>query len=275
MSAPLDSAGDVSVAIVHFGTPEVLAECLRSFEEHRPRRVAQVIVVDNSASNVEHDLALQFPWVEYVPNPENVHYRRANNQAAKRASCRYVLFLNPDTMLIDTDSIARLADVLDARPDVGMVGPMLRGDDDLLAPQGERAAGLRDLVIHRAGEGADLRDPALHIAGPVETLTAAALLVRRDEFLTVGGFDERARMYWEEAELARKFARTKQHAYYLPEAFVRHRWRKGGSELNANVEQYFEEARRLYYQQFFGLKGRVAYSGVAGARRTARRLLRR
>lgn len=275
MSAPLDPAGDVSVAIVHFRTPDVLAECLRSFEEHRPRRVAQVIVVDNSASDVQHDVASQFPWVDYIPNLENVHYRRANNQAARLASYRYVLFLNPDTLLVDGDSIARLADVLDARADVGMVGPMLRGDDGLLAPQGQHLAALRDLVIHRAGGGADPRDPALHVAGRVETLTAAALLCRRDEFLAVGGFDERAHMYWEEAELARKFARAGQDAYYLPDAFLRHRWRKGGSELNANVEQYFEEARQLYYRQFFGLRGRLAYRGVTVARRAARRLLRR
>jgi N-acetylglucosaminyl-diphospho-decaprenol L-rhamnosyltransferase len=275
MSAPLDHAGDVSVAIVHYRTPEVLKECLRSFEEHRPRRVAQVIVVDNSASEVEHDVASEFPWVDYIPNRENVHYRRANNQAAMFASHSYVFFLNPDTLLADSDSIAWLADVLDTWPDVGMVGPMLKGDDGLLAPQGQHAAELRDLIIHRPRGGANPFDPKLHVAGRVETLTAAALMCRRDEFLAVDGFDERAHMYWEEAELTRKFARVGQSAYYLPNAFLRHRWRKGGTESNVDVPQYFEESRQLYYEQFFGLRGRLAYRAVAVGRQTARRVLRR
>lgn len=216
MREPLDTAGDVSVAIVHFGTPDVLTDCLRSFEKHRPRRVAQVIVVDNSASDlpIEQEIASQFPWVDYAPNPVNVHYRRANNQAARLAGFRYVLFLNPDTLLVDADSIACLADVLDARKEVGMVGPMLQGDDGLLAPQGQHLPALRDLVTQRAGGGADPRDRALHVAGRVEALAAAALLCRRDEFLAHGGFDERAHVLG--GGRARAKFRTRRSACVLP-----------------------------------------------------------
>lgn len=275
MDATLDPAGDVSVAIVHFRTPEVLADCLHSFDEHQPRRVGEVLVIDNSASERKLDLLAQFPWAKYIPNRANLHYRRANNQAAALATKRYLLFLNPDTVLVDGEAVALLANVLDNHADIGLVGPMLRGDDGLLAPQGERFPGLSDLIVHRKATGADPHDSTLHLAARVDTLTAAALLCRRAEFLALGGFDERASMYWEEAELARKYSLDGKVAFYLPDAFMRHRWRQGGSEFNTKLADYFEESRRLYYQQFFGVRGRVAYRGVALARSLARRARRR
>ena len=88
-------------------------------------------------------------------------------------------------------------------------------------------------------------------------VSAAAVLCRREQFLAVGGFDERARMYWEEHELARKLRRLGLYGYYRADAFVYHRWRKGGIEHASSTEaqRYFEEAMRLYYRTFYGRAG--------------------
>src|SRR5207247_3468598 len=78
--------------------------------------------------------------------------------------------------------------------------------------------------------------------GPAETLSAAALLCRREQFLAIGGFDERAKMYWEEHELARKMRRLGLRGHYRADAFLFHHWRKGGrseehtSELQSRVD---------------------------------------
>jgi GT2 family glycosyltransferase len=271
--SPLDPHGDVSVAIVHYRTPAVLGECLASFDEHRPDRVAQVIVVDNSADESISGVSERFPWAEYVVNDENRYFRRANNQASKVARRPYLLFLNPDTHLVDRNSIALLADVLDREPSAGMVGPMMRGDDGLLAPQGETIASLLDLIRRRARGQADHRDESRHAAGFVGTVAAAALMCRRDDFRSAGGFDERVSMYWEEHELARKFRKRGLSAYYQPAAFIYHRWRKGGTEALADAPMFFEQAERRYYEQFFGLRGRLLYSAVR-LRRTGARLVK-
>jgi GT2 family glycosyltransferase len=268
--SPLDPSGDVSVAIVHYRTPAVLGECLASFDDHRPDRVAQVIVVDNSADESISSVSRRFQWAEYVVNDENRYFRRANNQASNVARHPYLLLLNPDTRLVDRNSIALLADVLDRLPSAGMVGPMMRGDDGLLAPQGQAIASLLDLLHGRPRGQVDQRDESRHAAGFVDTVAAAALMCRRDDFRSVGGFDERASMYWEEHELARKFRKRGLRAYYQPAAFIYHRWRKGGTETLADAPILFEQAERRYYQQFFGLRGGLLYSAIRLRRAAAR-----
>ena len=269
---PLDPEGDVSVAIVTYKTYEVVQECLRSFEQHAPRRVGEVIVVDNSADDETPHANAEFPWIRYARNTTNVHFRRAVNQGARMARLPYLFILNPDTHLTDSDSIAKLAEVLDTDPKVALVGPKMRGDDGLLAPQGERLPGIAYLVAHKLFVNALWNDNPImrrhrragddrEASGPVETLAAAALMCRTSEFAAVGMLDERATVYWEEQELARKFRRRGQHAYYRADAFVFHHWRKGGGEhdSSATTAAYFEEGMRLYYEQSYGRLGRLTY----------------
>jgi GT2 family glycosyltransferase len=148
-ASPLDPAGDVSVVVVAYRTPERLLECLASFEAQLPQRVHEVIVIDHSALPEQEPPAGQFPWITYEANEANVHFRRGANQGVSRARCRYVMVLNPDTRLLAGDTIARLAEVLDAQPQIGLVGPRLPGADGRDAPQGESRAGLGYLVVYK------------------------------------------------------------------------------------------------------------------------------
>lgn len=285
---PLDPNGDVSVTVTTYKNYDVVQECLRSFETHRPRRVKEVIVVDNSADAETPRADAEFAWIHYVRNEANVHFRRAVNQGARLATARYLFILNPDTYLTDSESIAKLAAVLDRDPKVALVGPKIRGDDGLLAPQGERLPGIGYLLAHRLYLNALWPDNPINrrqiragesreVSGPVDTLAAAALLVRTDEFRAVGMLDERATIYWEEQELARKFRRRGQRAYYCAEAFVYHRWRKGGGEHDSDetTKRYFDEGMRLYYEQTYGAAGRILFDGVSRLGALGSRLRRR
>lgn len=275
MESPLDPAGDVSVNITTYKNYEIVQECLRSFEAHRPRRVGEVIVVDNSADDATPHADADFPWIRYVRNERNEHFRRAVNKGARLAQHRYMLILNPDTYVTDPDSIAKLAAVLDREPSVGAVGPKIRGDDGLLAPQGERLPGWLYLIGHRTYLNAlwpgnpivkrqTRAGASRENGGEVDTLAAAAVLVRTAEFLRAGGYDERATIYWEEPELARKYRRLGLSAYYEPDAFVFHRWRKGGGEHDSDAltKRYFEEGMRLYYGLSYGRTGTLAYDAL-------------
>ena len=110
----------------------------------------------------------------------------------------------------------------------------------------------------------------------METVSASAVLCRREQFLSVGGFDERAQMYWEEHELARKLRKLGLHGYYRADAFMFHHWRKGGTEhaASADANRYFDEAMRLYYRMFYGRTGGVLFDGLDRFQRLVRRLKR-
>jgi N-acetylglucosaminyl-diphospho-decaprenol L-rhamnosyltransferase len=287
---PVDPNGDVSVAITTYKNFEVVQECLRSFEAHEPRRVGEVIVVDNSADDETPHADAEFPWIRYARNSSNVHFRRAVNQGARMAKLPYLLILNPDTYLTDGDSIAKLAEVLDTDPSVALVGPKIRGDDGRLAPQGERLPGPLYLIAHKLYVNALWPENPImkrhrragvsrEQSGYVETLAAAAVMCRTDEFASVGMLDERATIYWEEQELARKFRRRGQRAYYRADAFVFHRWRKGGGEHDdqPTTTRYFEEGMELYYSLSYGPLGRLSYRtlGLLGALGASLRALAR
>jgi N-acetylglucosaminyl-diphospho-decaprenol L-rhamnosyltransferase len=278
----LDPHGDVSVIIVTYRTPEVLAECLHSFELHRPRRVGEVVVVDNSVELEDGEPVETFPWIVYHRNERNEHFRRGVNKGVSLARLPYVMILNPDTYLTYSESIATLADVLDRDARIGFVGPMMRGDDGSLAPQGERLADLVHLVAFKTLLNAfwpnnplarrhQRPDFSREQSGRVDTVSAGALLCRRDEFLAAGGFDPRVSVYWEEHELARKYRALGLSGYYCASAFVFHRWRKGGTEHSTQLEsqQYFEESMRLYYRMFYGRFGAALYAALEGLRRVA------
>jgi GT2 family glycosyltransferase len=245
------------------------------------------VVVDNSVDVEGEPPTASFPWIDYEPNEENRHFRGGVNQGVGSARLPYVLLLNPDTYLTDSDSIAKLAETLDAGPAVGFVAPKLRGDDGLLAPQGERLAGLAYLFALKAYVNAlwpgnpisrrhSREGASRDVSGPVDTASAAAVLCRREQFLAVGGFDERAQMYWEEQELARKLQRLGLHGYYRADAFVFHRWRKGGTEhaSSADAQRYFDEAMRLYYRTFYGRAGGLLFDALDRLQHLVRRLRR-
>src|SRR5262245_167696 len=104
MEGPLDPQGDVSVVIVAYRSPGALAGCLESFERHRPDRIGELIVVDNSVDGSCKPVMERFPWAEHVENPTNLHFRAGCNQGAQRARGRYLILLNPDTRLLDSTS---------------------------------------------------------------------------------------------------------------------------------------------------------------------------
>ncbi len=244
-------------------------------------------MVDNSVDVEGAPPSASFPWIDYELNDENRHFRGGVNQGVRHACLPYVFLLNPDTRLTDSDSIAKLAETLDGNPGIGFVAPKLRGDDGLLAPQGERVAGLGYLLAVKGYVNAfwpgnpvarrhSRAGASREVSGPVDTVSAAAVLCRREQFLAVGGFDERARMYWEEHELARKLRRLGLHGYYRADAFVFHRWRKGGTEhaTSADSQRYFEEAMRLYYRMFYGRAGGVLFELLDRFQRLVRRFKR-
>jgi GT2 family glycosyltransferase len=243
-----------------------------------------VIVVDNSVEVEEPSPQAAFPWIVNELNDVNRHFRAGVNQGVRRARLPYVLLLNPDAYLTDGESVAKLADALDNDPRIGFVGPKMRGDDGNLAPQGERVAGLAYLVALKGyvnalwpgnpiarwhGRTSVSRDES----GPAETLSAAALLCRREQFLAIGGFDERAKMYWEEHELARKMRRLGLHGHYRADAFLFHHWRRGGTEHvpGSDEQRYFNEAMRLYYRTFYGRAGAVTFAALDRIAQLARR----
>ena len=130
---------DLSVIIVNYNVREFLEQALRSVCRAGDGLEMEVFVVDNNS--VDGSAAMvrsEFPHVHLIVNEENVGFSRANNQAIRRARGRFLLVLNPDT-IVQEDTFTKLLDFMRANPDAGAVGCKILHPDGSFARESRRA----------------------------------------------------------------------------------------------------------------------------------------
>ena len=114
---------DVSVVIVSWNVASLLADCLDSLVRCSDGLALEVWVVDNaSLDKTVEMLRDRYPWVHLIANQDNRGFARANNQAFQHVRGRFVLILNPDTVVRE-GAIRSMVQFLLDHGDVGMVGP--------------------------------------------------------------------------------------------------------------------------------------------------------
>jgi hypothetical protein len=206
------------VCIANWNCSDLLRNCLRSLYDQPQGVRLETVVVDNASADDSTDLvAREFPQVRLVRNRENLGFARASNQAAAVARGRYVLFLNNDTV-VPPFALRRLLEYAEANPDVGMVGPLLRGGGG--SPQiSYRRRPTLPALLHRVTllrwtrlfrrAYYDYRRETYEADAvrPVEVLMGAAVLLRRDVFEACGRWDEDYRFGGEDLDLSTRVGR--------------------------------------------------------------------
>src|SRR5262249_18083746 len=155
----------------------------------------------------------------------------ANNQAARRARGRYVLFLNNDTV-VPPETLGTLVDYMHAHPDVGMIGPRLRGVDGEIQiscrPRPTVATFLHHTFLFR-WLGLGRRPPPAYArrdftpdeTRPVDVLMGAAVMLQRERFFAWGGWDEDFTFGGEDLELSYR-VNQRARVVYCPDAEIIH-----------------------------------------------------
>src|SRR5262245_1808635 len=115
---------DLSVIIVNYNVKHFLEQCLCSVTKaiSQPESEAEIIVIDNrSTDNSLEYLKPMFPCVKFIENDENIGFSKACNQGLKLSTGKYVLFLNPDT-IVPEDCFSKCILFLETHPETGAVG---------------------------------------------------------------------------------------------------------------------------------------------------------
>lgn len=236
---------NLSVIIVNWNSRDYVRRCLGSLFRHSPGTDFEVIVIDGASfDGCDRMLASEFQSVRFFQSPENIGFARANNLGARHARGRHLLFLNPDTELLE-DTPGILCERIDRLPDAGAVGCRLLNGDGTL--QGSCVQSFPTAVNQMLdSDYLRLHFPrsplwgaaALHAAGrtpaEVEAISGACLLAQRECFEQVGGFTERYFMYGEDLDLCFKIRRAGKKVFYLPETSLIHFG--GGSSRNVASE---------------------------------------
>jgi N-acetylglucosaminyl-diphospho-decaprenol L-rhamnosyltransferase len=188
--------------------------------------------VDNASADGAADMVEEeFPEVLLIRNKENAGFARANNQAARRARGRYVFFLNNDTV-VPPETLRTLVDHMEAYPQVGMIGPRLRGVDGEIQiscrPRPTVATFLHHTFLfrwlglgRRAYHAYRRQDFDSDATRNVDVLMGAAVMLERERLLAWGGWEEDFTFGGEDLELS---YRVNQYArvVYCPQAEIIH-----------------------------------------------------
>jgi GT2 family glycosyltransferase len=230
--APADIA--LSVIMVTYGAREMALRSLESLERETPRLASEVLVVDNgSPDGLAGEIAARFPQYRVFAQPGNLGFAGACNLAADFARGRYLLFLNPDTIVLDR-AIDRLLDFARLRPDAGIWGGRtLFGDGTVNPTCCRRRPSLWTLFC--SALALDTRFPASPLFGAmtyggwprdsvraVDVVSGNFLLIDRGLWDRLAGFSPAFFMYGEDDDLCLRAASIGFQPLFTPDAAIVH-----------------------------------------------------
>ena len=221
----------LAIVIVSYNVRAELDACLRSIVENEPALAGQICVVDNGSRDGTPEMLREtWPRVRLVEPGGNLGFARGNNAGIRETSSDLVLLLNPDT-LVSRGAITTLVERLMADARAAAVGPRLVDQDGAaelsfgwaLGPLGElRQKLLVGLYHRRVGPVVRRVERWTREPGPREWLSGACLLVRRDDLVAAGLFDERYFMYTEDVDLCASLRALGKTVHFVPEAQITH-----------------------------------------------------
>ncbi|MBO9561460.1 MAG: glycosyltransferase family 2 protein [Niastella sp.] len=194
----------------------------------------EVLVVDNCSTDGSVDwLRPRFPFVQFIANTENVGFSRANNQVLGKCRGKYVLFLNPDTILPE-DCFQQCLSFMDVHPDAGALGVHMIDGSGRYLPESKRGFPTPWVSFCKMSGLTGFFPTSKWLAGyylghlspagthQVDVLSGAFMWVRKEVLDKTGGFDERFFMYAEDIDLSFRIQQAGYVNYYLPAPAIIH-----------------------------------------------------
>ena len=242
---PTVTSPEISVVIPVHDQYRFTARCLGSIARAAVGRSYEVIVVDDSSTDATPRRLAAVANLVLVENSGERGFVHACNCGAERARGRYVVFLNNDTMVEDGWSDA-LADTFDQFPRVGAVGAKLVFADGRL----QEAGGIvwQDGSAWNYGRWMKPDAPRFSYARQVDYCSAACLMIDRELFERLGGFDVAfAPGYYEDTDLAFRVRAAGYTVHYQPKVRIRHyEGATAGRSLGAGMKQHQVAHRELF-----------------------------
>jgi GT2 family glycosyltransferase len=223
----------------------------------------EILVVDNASQDGSRAyLEPKFPCVEFTWNSQNVGFAMANNQAIKNARGRFILFLNPDT-IVGENTISTCIKFMESKPDGGAVGVMMVDGGGKFLKESKRAypslwtsffkmTGLSSLFPNSRLFGRyHLGHLDLHKNHEVDVLAGAFFMTRKEVLEKTGGFDEDFFMYGEDIDLSYRIQKQGFKNYYCADTSIIHFKGESTKKGTLNYVRLFYKAMMIFVQKHY------------------------
>jgi GT2 family glycosyltransferase len=232
----------LSIIIVNFNSKEVLRNCLSSLQQSISFTTPEIFVIDNASSEIIKDLEAWFSQVNFIYNEKNLGFAAANNIGIRKAKGKYILLLNPDTV-INKNSLQPMVNYLEDYDDVGIVGCKIFNTDgeiersthsfpSLLKEFMHANEFLKNFISYESRFARFLKNifksKSLesywdhNSIREVDHVTGACMMVRREAIDKVGFMDEAFFLYNEEVEWSFRFKKAGYKSVFLPDSSIIH-----------------------------------------------------
>ncbi len=257
----------VSIIIVTYNSARVIGACLDSLASDAASGLAEVIVVDNASSDdsvrVVRD---RYSWATLITSGENLGYSKGVNLGIQSARGRFLLILNPDTV-VRRGTLRKLIEFVEKTPDAGIVGPKLVFHDGTVQLSCRRFYTFRVLLMRRTPLGKIFKNSKAvsdHLmldfdhdsTREVDWLLGAAMFVRREAVDNVGMMDERFFLYFEDVDWCYRMKQRGLKVYYLADAVIEHGYKRESAQAVLNrsfaahlvsLFRYYEKWNPVFY----------------------------
>ncbi|MCK6577113.1 MAG: glycosyltransferase family 2 protein [Anaerolineae bacterium] len=253
---------DISVLIVSWNVLDLLDACIRSILANTAPGQVEILVIDSASTDrtAEH-ISAAFPGVRLFAQSENIGFTKGTNLALGEARGRYLMLLNPDTVIIG-DALLVMQQYLDTHPGVGMVGPHTLNPDGTTQSSRRRFPTLVTAIFESTWlqgyappgvlERFYVTDTPEDATIEVDWVQGSALMARREVYEQIGGLDEGYIMYSEEMDWCRRAKDAGWRVAFLGDARIIHHGGKSTDQVVARRHIHFQESKLRYFRKYHG-----------------------
>ena len=213
----------------------------------------EVLVIDNASSNLNKKrIQRTFKSVKIVELEKNLGFGRGNNEGVRRARGEYIWLLNTDTVIPRDNNMHELLSFLHNNPEYAAALPLLTDEAGTIQPaQTDDFPTLYKLIIVKpmgvlsrlvAGKNDEVR----LVDQDVDVAVAAALVISKDIFQKIEGFDGRYFMYYEDTDLCRAISAAGYKIRFFTSAHIVHLWGRSISSSSSRKKYYYESQNKYF-----------------------------
>lgn len=258
----------LSVIIVSYNSKLLLGQCLASLNKAMNGMDGEIIIVDNNSTDgSKEEVTPKFPGVKFILNDKNLGFAKACNQGFKISAGKYLLFLNPDTILSET-SLKDCISFFETHADAGAIGVRMTDGEGNFLKESKRGLPTPASSFYKLFGFTSIFPKSKTFAkyyeghlpenenNAVQVLSGAFMMIRREVFERVNGFDEDFFMYGEDIDLSVRINKSGYTNYYLGKISITHL--KGGSTTyDAKYVNDFYGAMKLFVKKHY--RGRSSF----------------